>query len=139
MRNIASCAVGIKATVLTVMFLVLAGETTISYGQQKRKPAATNHVSDTYLTSQDSRFKPELRYLLVRLKGDNGVSIIDLDGNIISRNFAPVTNSRGKITGESRTTPVIDDIFCIERCKRINGEWQNSLSVYHNASNPTPI
>ncbi|MDE6346071.1 MAG: hypothetical protein K2L55_05320 [Muribaculaceae bacterium] len=110
----------------------------VSYGQQK--PAATQRVSDRYSMSPDSRFKPELRYILVRLKGDNGVSIVDLiNGKVVSRNFAPVTNSKGKISGENWTTPVLDDIFCIERDKQINGEWHNSVSIYQNPSRPVSV
>lgn len=111
----------------------------VSYGQQKS--AAVQRLSDQYSLSPDSRFKPELRYILVRLKGDNGVSIVDLiDGKVVSRNFAPVTNSKGKVNHNNWTTPVLDDIFCIRREKKINDyRWESETTVYHDATHPAPI
>lgn len=121
MRNLKSNISKIKTIAIAAMLLAMSAVDVVSYGQQKS--GATLRVNDKYSMSPDSRFKPELRYILVRLKGDNGVSIVDLvDGKVVSRNFAPVTNSKGKIRGENRTTPVLDDIFCIERDKQINGE-----------------
>lgn len=121
MRNLKSNISKIKTIAIAAMLLAMSAVDFVSYGQQK--PAMPLRADDKYSMSPDSRFKPELRYILVRLKGDNGVSIVDLvDGKVVSRNFAPVTNSKGKIRGENRTTPVLDDIFCIERDKQINGE-----------------
>lgn len=98
-------------------------------------------VNDIYSMSPDSRFKPELRYILVRIKGDNGVSIVDLiDGKVVSRNFAPVTNSKGKVNHYNWTTPVLDDIFCIRRGKSINDYiWESETTVYHDAAHPAPV
>lgn len=138
MRNLKSNISKIKTIAIAAMFLAMSAVDFVSYGQQKS--AAPLRVNDIYSMSPDSRFKPELRYILVRLKGDNGVSIVDLiDGKVVSRNFAPVINSKGKISGENWTTPVLDDIFCIKRNKQTNGEWRRSVSIYQNPSEPVSV
>ncbi len=101
----------------------------------------SNHTSDPYSVTIEHRdCKPELQYFQVRLKGDNGVSLIDINGNIIARNFTPVTNSQGKVACANQTNPVINDIFCVVRYKH-DSDWElrPSHTIYHNASSPTPI
>lgn len=138
MRNLKSNISKIKTIAIAAMLLAMNAVEFVSYGQQK--PGAPLRVNDRYSMSPDSRFKPELRYILVRLKGDNGVSIVDLiDGKVVSRNFAPVTNSKGKISGENWTTPVLDDIFCIKRNKQTNGDWRRSVAIYQNPSRPVSV
>lgn len=138
MCNLKSNISKIKTIAIAAMLLAMSAVDFVSYGQQKS--AAPLRVNDRYSMSPDSRFKPELRYILVRIKGDNGVSIVDLiDGKVASRNFAPVTNSKGKISGENWTTPVLDDIFCIKRNKQTNGEWHRSVSIYQNPSQPVSV
>lgn len=130
--------VGIKAVVLTIILFVFGTVGYMSYGQQASSASLLN--IDKYSMSLDSRLKPSLRYFLVRLKGDNGVSIIDLDGNIISRNFMPVINSKGKVQDENWTTPVMDDIFCVTRKGEVqHNSWRSSLTVYRNAQHPVPV
>lgn len=94
---------------------------------------------DDYSMTPDSPHKPTMRGFLVKLHGDNGVSIIDTDGNILSRNFTPVVNSEGEVHVNVRTTPVIGNIFCIVRYKEINGNSRRSVTVYRNPENPKPI
>lgn len=138
MRNLKSNISKIKTIAIAAMLLAMSAVDFVCYGQQKS--VAPLRVNDRYSMSPDSRFKPELRYILVRIKGDNGVSIVDLiDGKVVSRNFAPVTNSKGKISGENWTTPVLDDIFCIKRNKQTNGEWHRSVSIYQNPSQPVSV
>lgn len=138
MRNLKSNISKIKTIAIAAMLLAMCAVEFVSYGQQKS--GAPLRVNDRYSMSPDSRFKPELRYILVRLKGDNGVSIVDLiDGKAVSRNFAPVTNSKGKISGENWTTPVLDDIFCIKRNKQTNGDWRRSVAIYQNPSRPVSV
>lgn len=138
MCNLKSNISKIKTIAIAAMLLAMSAVDFVCYGQQKS--VAPLCVNDRYSMSPDSRFKPELRYILVRIKGDNGVSIVDLiDGKVVSRNFAPVTNSKGKISGENWTTPVLDDIFCIKRNKQTNGEWHRSVSIYQNPSQPVSV
>lgn len=138
MRNLKSNISKIKTIAIAAMLLAMCAVEFVSYGQQKS--GAPLRVNDRYSMSPDSRFKPELRYILVRLKGDNGVSIVDLiDGKAVSRNFAPVTNSKRKISGENWTTPVLDDIFCIKRNKQTNGDWRRSVAIYQNPSRPVSV
>lgn len=138
MCNLKSNISKIKTIAIAAMLLAMSAVDFVCYGQQKS--VAPLRVNDRYSMSPDSRFKPELRYILVRIKGDNGVSIVDLiDGKVVSRNFAPVTNSKGKISGENWTTPVLDDIFCIKRNKQTNGEWHRSVSIYQNPSQPVSV
>lgn len=104
--------------------------------------------------SPDSWYKPPLQGFLVRLHGDNGVSIIDTHGNILSRNFTPVTNSKGKVKRfiydegnydednyyEHQTTPVISGIFCMGRAKiNRDNKQKNNYTIYRNPFNPKPI
>lgn len=122
------------------MLLILFGATGLAaFGQQKDNAAIPGLRTDRYSLSPDSPNKPKLSGFLVRLKGDNGVSIIDLKGNVISRNFTPVANSQGKVRDSNWTTPVLDDVFCIRREKESNGSGLPSTTVYHNASNPEPV
>ena len=97
---------------------------------------------DSYsMTIKPYEGKPELQFFQVRLKGDYGVSLIDLDGNIIARNFTPITDSYGKVEDSNWGTPVIDDIFCVVRYKS-NSNWRDtrrSMTIYKNASSPIPI
>lgn len=138
MCNLKSNISKIKTIAIAAMLLAMCAVEFVSYGQQKS--AAPLRVNDRYSMSPDSRFKPELRYILVRIKGDNGVSIVDLiDGKVVSRNFAPVTNSKGKISGENWTTPVLDDIFCIKRNKQTNRDWRRSVAIYQNPSRPVSV
>ena len=138
MCNLKSNISKIKAIAIAAMLFAMSAVDFVSYGQQKS--AVPLRVNDIYSMSPDFCFKPELRYILVRLKGDNGVSIVDLvDGKVVSRNFAPVINSKGKIRGENWTTPVLDDIFCIEREKQTNGKWRRSVSIYQNPSQPVSV
>ncbi len=137
MRNNLIHRAGIKAIVFAIALIVSSIGGFISYGQRNNKSTVSQSVDDPYSMSPDSRFKPEMRYFLVRLKGDNGISIIDLNGNVISRNVLPVTNSQGKIFGSNYSNPVINDLFCIERAKE-PGKG-GSLYIYRNALRPTPI
>lgn len=141
MHNLKSNIIGIKAIVLAIVFTVMATADFTACGQQKRRPVAPDRPVDKYSMSLDSRFKPEMRYFLVRLKGDNGISIIDLDGNIISRNFAPVTNSKGKVSDSNYSNPVLDGIFCVKRHSWIDDQDKSvsDISIYRNPSHPTPI
>lgn len=104
--------------------------------------APSRPASDPYtLTIEPRADKPELQYFQVRLKGDHGVSLIDLAGNIIARNFAPVINSHGKVENGNWATPVIDDMFCVVRYKN-DSDWRKSRcshTIYRNASSPTPV
>lgn len=72
MCNLKSNISKIKTIAIAAMLLAMCAVEFVSYGQQKS--AAPLRVNDRYSMSPDSRFKPELRYILVRLKGDNGVS-----------------------------------------------------------------
>lgn len=139
MRNLKSNISKIKTIAIAAMLLAMCAVEFVSYGQQKS--AVPLRVNDRYSMSPDSRFKPELRYILVRIKGDNGVSIVDLiDGKVVSRNFAPVTNSKGKVNHNNWTTPVLDDIFCVRRGKSINDyRWESETTVYHDATHPAPV
>ena len=139
MCNLKSNISKIKTIAIAVMLFAMSAVDFVCYGQQKS--VAPLRVNDRYSMSPDSRFKPELRYVLVRIKGDNGVSIVDLiDGKVVSRNFAPVTNSKGKVNHYNWTTPVLDDIFCIRRGKSINDyRWESETTVYHDAAHPAPV
>lgn len=88
----------------------------------------------------NSPSNPKLQGFLVRLHGDNGVSIIDTDGKVISRNFIPANNSQGKVSCGSYSTPVLNGIFCIKRTKRISdSNWKSTTTIYKNPSNPKPV
>lgn len=127
-----------KIIVLLICLVAIFTNCTIAYSQI----APYNHTSDPYSVCTESGIsKPTLQYFQVRLKGDHGVSLIDLDGNIIARNFTPVNNSFGKVEATNWTSPVIDDIIAVVRYRKVV-DWQDSrrsITIYRNASSPTPI
>lgn len=130
------------ASLLSVLLLAAASSSFHSEAQKKSLPSIFN--IDPYSMSPNSPHKPALQGFLVRLHGDNGVSIIDTDGNVVSRNFIPATNSQGEVSGGSDeggcTTPVIDGIFCIRRSKEVKeNKWESSMTIYSNPANPKPI
>lgn len=130
----------LKAVVFVLILFVSATVEFAAYGQSKKKTGAPHKTQDVYSMGINSPNKPKLKYFLVRLKGDNAVSIIDLDGNVIARNFTPVVNSQGEVRPWDKTSPVLDDVFCIKRYKRINDyNGRRSAAIYHNAAHPAPI
>ena len=104
--------------------------------------AQSNQLSDKYsLSTNPGGHKPQIQYFQVRLKGDSGVSLIDLDGNIITRNFTPVNNSYGTVKGTNWTSPVLNGIFSVVRYKE-GTDWRDSrrsITIYHNPLSPTPV
>lgn len=132
----------LKNSKAVILLLCIVAIYTISFSafSQNIKSGLT---SDQYSMSFEPGLnKPKLQYFQVRLKGDPGISLIDLNGNIIARNFAPVINSYGKIKADDYTSPVIDDIFSVVRDKKKGSELNDSrisITIYRNASSPTPI
>ena len=127
-----------RAITLLICFVAICANCFIAYCQT----AQSNRPTDKYsLNPNPGGHKPHLQYFQVRLKGDPGVSLIDLDGNIITRNFTPVNNSYGTVEGTNWTSPVLNGIFSVVRYKK-GTDWSDSrrsITIYHNPLSPTPV
>lgn len=127
-----------KIVTLFICIALIFADCNTAFSQTAR----TNPSPDKYSMSiNPGSYKPKLQYFQVRLKGDPGVSLIDLDGNIIARNFTAVKNSYGTVEGTNYTSPVLDDVFSVVRYKK-GKDWcdtRGSITIYRNASSPTPI
>lgn len=131
-----SCLKKFKAIALLISLVPICAGSYLGFVQTASSKSNSDPNSITIGSRAD---KPELQYFQVRLKGDYGVSLIDLDGNIIARNFTPVINSKGNVRDGNWATPVISDIFCVVRYKGNGSDWSQSMTIYHNASSPTPV
>lgn len=100
---------------------------------------ASNH-NYSYGPKSTPGEKPKLSGFLVKLQDEDGISILDLEGNIISRNFTPYSNAKGEVSSvNTYNTPIINDIFCVGRRKGDKFTGRTSYTIYRNASDPIPI
>lgn len=116
------------------LFLILCFAI-VERGRAQSNNRGDSVVSDRFSMSTVSSNKPSMEGFVVKLKGDPGLSIIDANGNILSRNFAPTANSDGEVVANSYSNPVINGIFSVVRYQ----DRSRNITIYRNAKHPTPV